>query len=289
MNSTQGATVLGYRDYRYLKATAAPMALAVVAYALTDDASGGTVLGYVLGTAATLLVLVLMAYGVVRRRIGAQAVRVSAVRKKARAEAGTLQGWLSAHLYLGGLLVVLATLHSGFYFGWNVHTLSYVLMLLVVGSGLYGLNAYLHYPTLITLNMGDDSPDDLMLKLAEIDELTAARAHDMPAAIQTLVAGACRETRVGGNLFQQLQGDQRDCPTRFAALQLPLLGAGCAQPEAVRDLYVLLLRKEKLLQRARTDVMLKARMMCWLWLHAPLGIALLAALAAHILSIFFYW
>ena len=76
----------------------------------------------------------------------------------------TLQGWLSSHVYLGGSLVVLATLHTGFQFGFNVHTLSYFLMMLVILSGVYGTYVYLYLPRLITENLGEDTLDSLLLK-----------------------------------------------------------------------------------------------------------------------------
>lgn len=46
-------------------------------------------------------------------------------------------GWLSAHVYLGTALIVVATLHTGFEFGWSVHTLAYALTLAVVLSGFW--------------------------------------------------------------------------------------------------------------------------------------------------------
>jgi len=50
-----------------------------------------------------------------------------------------------------------------------------------------------------------------------------------------------------------------------------------------------LLRKQALLRRARRDVAYKARLDLWLYVHVPLSIALLVALVAHIVSVFFYW
>ena len=294
MNKMQGSTLLGYKNYRYFKATSLLIAMAIVAYLLIKPAGGesygGTWLGYALGIISTLIMLLLMWYGVAKRRISGTPERHQ--RHTGGFASATLQEWLSAHIYLGAALLVLVTLHTGFHLGMNVHTLAYILMLLVIASGLYGLEVYLTYPRLITLNMGEDTLDDLLLKIAELDELASSRALGLADEVNSLILKSRHETRIGGTLLQQLSGEQRDCPTRLAAEQLLKL---CAQhnqddqPKIMRDLYSALLRKEKLVLRARTEIMLKARMECWLYLHAPLGIALLAALSAHIVSIFFYW
>jgi hypothetical protein len=47
--------------------------------------------------------------------------------------------------------------------------------------------------------------------------------------------------------------------------------------------------KEAAVIRARRDVMFKARLDLWLYIHAPLSIAFLVALLTHIFAIFFYW
>ena len=54
-------------------------------------------------------------------------------------------------------------------------------------------------------------------------------------------------------------------------------------------MYTLLLQKNELLARARRDLRYKARLDLWLYLHVPLAVALLAALAAHVVSVFLYW
>ena len=54
-------------------------------------------------------------------------------------------------------------------------------------------------------------------------------------------------------------------------------------------LVAALSRKNALLQRARRDLRYKALMDVWLHIHVPLSFALLAALIAHIVSVFYYW
>ena len=48
-------------------------------------------------------------------------------------------------------------------------------------------------------------------------------------------------------------------------------------------------RRQELVSRVNRDIALTARMQIWLYLHVPLTFALLAALLAHIVSVFLYW
>ncbi len=61
------------------------------------------------------------------------------------AASSTLRGWLSAHIYLGTSLILIVLLHAGFQVGWNLHTLTFALMLIVIFSGFFGVYAYLRY------------------------------------------------------------------------------------------------------------------------------------------------
>jgi hypothetical protein len=301
MKTLQRPSLLNFGNYRYLKASAALIVSAIAAYAfipVDGERYGGTWLGYVLGIVSALIVLLLLWYGITKRRtppVGKPDAVVPAARhhgSEAWRSGGRLQGWLSQHIYLGAALPVLATLHTGFQFGWNVHMLAYVLLLLVIASGFYGVYAYLNYPRLLTQNMGDDTLRGLVQKIAEQDEWARVHAHGLPDVVNELVLKARRETRLGGSLWQQLRGRQRNCPTSAAVRQLLKLGAEHSlneQSKLLRDLYAVLLRKEKLVQRARYEIKLKARLQIWLYLHVPLSVAMLVALFAHVVSILFYW
>ncbi len=299
MKAFQPYGLLGYKQFRYLKLFALLVSLAIMSYLVLPVESGhygGTWLGYVLGILSALIVLLLLWYGVTKRRTPRVRTRRMS-RKKDRQSTSikpiaTLQGWLSSHVYLGASLIVLATLHSGFHFGLNVHTLSYVLMLIVIASGFYGTYVYLHVPQLITRNAGEESPDDLRLKIIELDERARLHALGLPDEINEIVYQARTSTHMGGSLWQQLRGYQRDCPTQSAVSRLLKLGPKYImneQPKLMRELYSVLLRKEKLVLRARQEIMLRARMQVWLYLHAPMAVALLAALTAHVVAILFFW
>ncbi len=273
-------TVLEYQRYRWLKVTLLILAVSIagyVGYTSPVGRYGGTLMGYGLGTLGALIILLLLWFGIQKRRF--------------RADSGNLQGWLSAHIYLGASLIVIATLHTGFQVGWNVHTLAYVLMLGVIASGFYGVYAYLRIPGLMTANRAEDTFDSLVLKIADIDREAQRLAMRMPDTINHAVQDSIKNTRIGGGLMAQLSGKVRGCPTdRAAALCKSSVRELKGEEAKVNtDLYAMLLRKQKLVARARADIRYKAVLDLWLYFHVPLSIALLAALAAHVIAVFFYW
>ena len=191
---------------------------AIVAYILCPSlqpANGGTGLGYVLGTVAALLILWLLMFG---------------ARKRAYiSRMGSVQGWLSAHVYLGVSLLLLTTLHAGFQLGWNIHSLCYWLVWIVVGSGMIGTYGYYQYPRrILALNQGSGDEgihpelaevDRQLLKLAntleENSELDASHSKDL----KRLITSAIGRTQISGSLWQQLTAkdySQIVIPARFS-------------------------------------------------------------------------
>jgi hypothetical protein len=61
------------------------------------------------------------------------------------------------------------------------------------------------------------------------------------------------------------------------------------EQQVIDSVADLLERKGAALDRIRQHLRIKALLEVWLYLHVPLTFALIAALAAHIFSVFFYW
>jgi hypothetical protein len=275
----QRGNIFDYKNYRYFKLAVVVIIIAVIAYMMFEPAVGyygGSWLGYGLGTVSAALVFWMAWYGVRKRRYRSR---------------GSTQGWLSAHIYLGTALTVTATLHSGFHFGINIHSLTYGLLIIVVISGFFGNYAYMIYPRLMTENMGEDSLDGLLLRIAETDKLARQIALVMPDEINFTVDRACRVTYIGLDLFEQLRGYQPNCPTSVAVEKLTTLGNDLTGDERklYRELYSIMVRRQSLVKRARQDLMYRARLGFWLYFHTPFAVALLAAMVAHIVAVFFYW
>jgi hypothetical protein len=283
----QQESILEYGRGVYLKVALLLCAAAIAAYALHDLPSfypkpyGGTWLGYTLGGVAAFLVLWMMLLGLRKRRY--------------RSSLGTLHGWTSSHVYLGGAALVVATLHSGFEFGWNIHTLAYALMVLVIATGVYGVYAYLHYPALVTANLAGDTVEATLFKIADLDRRCRRLALDLPDEANALVLGATRastrEAKLAGSLRMRLRGERVRCPTREATRKLIAIGAGFSAKQAAVNgqLVSAMTRKGALIDRLRRHLRYGALLELWLYAHVPLAFALLAALIAHVVSVFYFW
>jgi hypothetical protein len=271
---------LVYRRFLHLKLAAALVGVSVVWY-LVDrplaGPSGGTWLGYTLGTIAAGIIVWLTWFGWRKRSYGAARVSLSA--------------WLSAHVYFGLSLLFLATLHCAFQFGWNVHTLAYALMVVVIASGLFGIFAYTRYPRMVTANRLGATQTQMLGQIAAIDGEIRQAILNMDDAVVKLVAPATEHDAIGGRPWRQLSARYPDCPTAGALRRLDAYARSLRSYEQadVRAILVLLTRKAELLQRVRRDIQYKALMDVWLYVHVPTTFALLVALAAHIIAVFFYW
>lgn len=287
------ASILAFRGRRYLWAALGLTAICIAAYWIDDPQeppNGGTLLGYALGTLGALLIVWLAWFGIRKRNY--------------TSTSGTVQGWLSAHVYLGVALLVVVLLHAGFQFGWNVHTLAFVLMVLVIASGLYGVAIYMKHPERLSENRGGASRSELLDQLEDIDRRSRRVAQKLPEPFQEFVTSGIQRTELGSTLWQRLRNEDR------SRIQLPGAAATVANQgqEAAMDwlaeqqsradadsattiaeLSALLRNKRKLLRQVREDLRLQAGIEIWLYAHVPLSAALLMALLAHIVTVFLYW
>ena len=94
--------------------------------------------------------------------------------------------WLSMHVYFG-VSVLLSPPCTAACIGYNVYTLAYGLLCLVVISGCWGVYAYLLYPALMSRGRGGVGRDELLMKLAEVDR-QARRRRELGTGGERLVA-----------------------------------------------------------------------------------------------------
>jgi hypothetical protein len=233
--------------------------------------NGGTWYGYTLGTVGALLILWLTMLGVRKRKM--------------TAGRWSLKAWTSAHVYLGLALIVIGTLHTGFQFGWNVHTLAYGLMLFVIVSGIYGVTVYASLPSALSNNRGEMTRGDMVEALAALDRQLESAAQPLDRKDADKVISALGSDVFAAGFTTRLTGAYPLCSTASA---LRALTKG-EQSEAREKVRSLLERRKVQLGQIRRQMRLKALLEIWLFIHIPTTIALIAALTAHIVSVFYYW
>ncbi|AOW78259.1 hypothetical protein A3Q34_16260 [Colwellia sp. PAMC 20917] len=283
---------LSYANGRYLKITFILTIIMSIIYVLHEPGqpkNGGTWFGYTIGTISALLIVWLMYFG--RRK------------RDYFSTLGTVKGWLSAHVYLGSGLLILATLHTGFQFGVNVHTLAYFLMCIAIFSGFYGAWSYVYLPIKKRENLKTISAEEYYLLIEDVDRQIIKLSKKLPEKMMLMINSAIERTEIGGNVFNQLSAKDRSCLLVDGKLNnnenqstvIHLLVTELAkvtdqqsatQLKQIIDLFGSRKKSLKILRHhIKTDALLKL----WLFIHVPISFALLAALLAHILSVFIYW
>jgi hypothetical protein len=272
--------------------------LSIAVYA-TQPASlppnGGSWQGYVLGTLGALLILWLALLGLRKRSY--------------RSTLGSVQGWVAAHVMFGLALLVVATLHSAFQIGWNVHSLAYVLMCVVIASGVYGLYVYLRLPRRLAALHAGRRREDWLTTLNRVDAEMRGSAQQADALTLAVVESAIDRTALGGGVLAQVLGrdhsrmidpeaqpaGSRTLSNRGQRALLDYLAARVPrarkreEAEALQTLLGLAAQRTRALEVLRGSVALQARLQLWLYLHIPLTVGLIAALVVHVLTVFLYW
>ena len=265
---------LRHRRFRWAKVALLVSLVAGVIYTTTDVQprhNGGSWLGYTLGTVGALLIVWLTMLG---------------VRKRAMTRGRwSLKGWTSAHVYLGLSLIVVATLHTGFQFGLNVHTLAYALMMIVIVSGLYGVAAYATLPNALRDNSAETTRPQMIDAVVKLDQQLRSAAQPLSGEDAAIVRLSLAEDPFRAGLIRRLAGNHSNC-RNAKALRLIRMASSGADVARVTDL---LERKAAALARIRRHLRIRALLEVWLYVHVPLTFATIAALAAHIVSVFFYW
>ena len=262
--------------FRWLKISLVTSLIAIIGYIAADirpRPNGGSWYGYALGTIGAGLIVWLALLG---------------IRKRAMTPGGwSLKAWTSAHVYLGLALIVIGTLHTGFQLGWNVHTLAYVLMLLVIASGVFGIVVYSTLPTALSANREEMTQAQMTDGIAAVDRQLHDAAQPLAQAWSDLVLAALTEDPFRQGLWRRLSGRYHGA-TEQAIAAFDTAGPAPTDP-AIARVEALLRRRKAQLDRMRRHLRLKALLEVWLFVHVPATIALLAALTAHILSVFYYW
>jgi hypothetical protein len=241
---------------------------------------GGTALGLTLGFAALALIVVLLLFG---------------VRKRAyRSRFGRMETWLQSHVYLGLLSAVVVLLHSGLRFEDKLAVTAFVVLLVVVVTGLAGAVLYTTVPRLLTEVESDLTPEEASDRLNQIAASMARLAAGKSAAFERIQKSLLAESKprflAGWRivLTGRRRGEKAGMSGEGPAWQALLGRVERTEQEDLRRLLVLSRQHKELHMRLIYQQRYRNLLDAWLWLHLPLSLVLLVLAIAHGAAALYY-
>ncbi len=243
-------------------------------HAPLGPANGGTGYGLTTGIVAACAMVFLMLY---------------AKRKRAyQSNMGTLKTWLSAHIWIGSALIILVPLHSGFQFACNVHTLSYVFIVIAVITGIWGVFLCVSVPPNLEARREGASAKSLLTEIQELSSSSAYLLKNKSTQFLQLVneIDFTPELLIWKIIFIKKflrpELDKKQVGKKIHGL------SEVEQTEALK-LVVIVERKILLINKLYRELRLLALLKIWLYIHLPFAVGAFTLLIIHIFSVFYLW
>jgi hypothetical protein len=164
-------------------------------------------------------------------------------------------------------------------------------MMLVILSGVYGISVYATLPKELSDNTAEFTRPQLIDAVQKIDRQLQTSAQPLGVEDTRLVTRSLEDDPFRGGLRRRLSGHHPRCRTArsLGEMRRRAVTASGEQADALEAVVKLLERKSAILGRIRQQMRIRALLEVWLYVHVPVTFALIAALIAHIVSVFFYW
>ncbi|MCB1647552.1 MAG: hypothetical protein KDI36_18965, partial [Pseudomonadales bacterium] len=169
-------------------------------------------------------------------------------------------------------------------------------------SGFYGVWAYRTYPEARNDIKRSQTLDDIFLQLEEADQHIRKDVSRLPEDVRNVVLSALDRTEIGGGIWAQISGADRSRvmiddsiqsnADQEATISWLVSRVASAQGDEAHRMSALIRdygARQKLLRVIRQDIRMHGMQEIWLFFHVPVSFGLLAALTAHIVSVFIYW
>lgn len=237
---------------------------------------GGSPVGLIYGIAGFLLILLLLYFGVRKRTY--------------RSQLGTVHGWLQGHIYLGLLAFIVLLCHTGGRFNDRVAVATFVVVGIVVFSGVFGALLYVTIPRMLTEVESNLTAQEISDQLNQLAKSMARTASGKSAPFQRIYDGLMAETKPGGLagwriIVSGLGRQKKRIPGDWAKL----LGmVGKQEQDDLRQMLVISRQRKELLIRLIFQQRYKNILDFWLYLHIPFSIALIVLAVAHVVAVFYY-
>ena len=275
---------LAYGRYVWGKLTLATTLVLVISYIIYSrrvSPNGATLVGLIYGIISFVAILLLMYYGMRKRSY--------------TAKHWSLRAWLSFHVYIGTMTLLLVPLHAGFKFGFDIHTLAYVLLVMVVVSGIVGAALYLLLPRRfepfgeeLTYPMGQSTDEELRKIIRQMRALAIDKSQEFAEACQTEIEYGIPKRHVGWGLLWRKSATAALVATQIEAFQDYLQHIPEVEHEAFQNLARLATQKRDLEHRMVAQMRLQNLLEAWLYIHLPVSLVMFVVVIIHILVVFYY-
>lgn len=236
---------------------------------------GGSPTGLVYGIIGTVLILILLYFGVRKRSY--------------KSTWGTMHGWLQSHIYLGLLSLFVLLAHTGGRFNDRVAVSAFVVLSAVVLSGVFGAILYLTVPRMLTDVESNLTAQELSDKLNQLNKSMARLASAKSEQFQRIHSRLSHEAVPGyfaGWLLLVTRVKSRKAP--LPELSNLLRQVPSAEQDDLRQLMVFARQHKELHLRLMMQQRYRNVLDFWLYIHLPLSIALVVLVVAHIAGVFYY-
>jgi hypothetical protein len=213
------------------------------------------------------------------------------VRKRAyRSSLGTLEGWLQAHIYLGLLVLIILAFHSGGHFSDRIAAASFVILSIVVASGIVGAILYSSIPRLLTGVEGNLSPTEISAQLNQLARQMSRIASHRSAKFRELYEELLRMSEppflAGWRILFASRREsliQKDDEWKQMLARVP-----AEEQEELRQMLVLSRQRNELLRTLVLQQRYRNVLESWRYVHVPLTFVLLVLMIVHIVAAFYY-
>jgi hypothetical protein len=235
---------------------------------------GGTSIGLIYGFAALFLMFFLLYFG---------------VRKRAyRSRFGSLQEWLHAHIWLGLFSMFVIVAHTGFRFQDKIAVALFVVIALVIGTGIFGAILYKTVPRELTEIQSNLTGQEISDQLNQLSKSMARLASGKSSPFQRIYYSLQREALPGflaGWKLVFTSGRRNEKAGDWTAL-VGMVDKG--EQDELRQLLVASRQQKELHLRLVYQQRYRNILDFWLYLHLPLSVAMIVLIVAHVWGVFYY-
>ena len=267
-------TFINYKSWKWFWITAAIVLIATVWYLIDEPLmpkSGSTLYGYTIGILSGVIMIYLFWYGSRKRRYFAKVT--------------TLREVLSAHIWLGLGLALLVPLHSGFRFHLNVHTMTYLVCMLTIITGVWGMYFYRTLPPEVKSNRGEGSLKNL---IEQFDNLALSLRGMETGKSDSFISFINHFDNYHVPTLPELLFGKRAKPLLKSDVALKLRTISDSERADALSAVSIIDKRQEFLTRIEKEALVQCWLKIWLILHVPLACGAMLLLIIHIISVLYF-